>query len=277
VESFRVECRICCFTQNSLREIKALQNHIEDHVLEEKTDLVCGFCLEGLSAAEDKLEDSHYTDRHIHDLFSCILCSKVFGLNMEAVLHLQDAHSIAPHASSSSISRPTTGFKCYTCLICYQRFYNRNIGDLSDHFTEKHKIQYDPSRVQFSCRMCTHASLKGTAQLDHHIYTAHSNGSSTKMRSLQLKWICKDCRWSNKAEKRVCSGCEYRRPIHSRLELAPKKVTFPPKTSRAEKNSGNKENTGPGNTPGNMRNAEPVNTPGNMKNTGPVNTPCNKK
>ena len=128
---------------------------------------VCGYCLEGLDPAQGS---AHYTENHILDLFSCLLCQDVFHLNISAVLHLQDTHNQPISSSYKYISKPEEN-KSYLCLICGQRFFNRSEDDLRNHFRQEHGKELDVTQVRFSCRLCA----RDNVFYDESSFTDHVN------------------------------------------------------------------------------------------------------
>ena len=143
----------------------------------------------------------------------------MFLLNLEAVMHVTDVHNIDPQHVSTNISRPTS-LKCFACLVCSQRFYNKHIGEVIDHFDQKHTCKFSLNRLRFECRMCANADLRTEVELDKHIGQVHPNGKTDLVR---VRWVCRQCKTSNGFVDKLCSRCKYERPTPTRLaSVAPK-------------------------------------------------------
>ena len=155
---------------------------------------------------------SHYTENHILDLFSCLLCQDVFHLNISAVLHLQDAHNQPVTSSFHYISRPEWN-KTYLCLICQQRFFNRSVIDLANHFLQEHGKELNPDEVRFSCRLCLSNNLffDELSLTQHEACCRLESLSSTEPDegrvSSRMKWGCGRCGARNSILEKVCCVC----------------------------------------------------------------------
>ena len=140
---------------------------------------ICRFCLEELP--DDFVRLMHVGKRHADTSFRCCQCrDQALFLNAEDLKnHFLKTHNRLINMTEMRLNevnkykiRFPQDLRCLHCYCCRLDFHAVGIHDLKAHFDKKHPGIFDPSYLDYKCRICMKAGIfDNLEELEQHLAT----------------------------------------------------------------------------------------------------------